>query len=141
MNTLLRALVLSLVVSVAHADIVLINNKTSPQSKLYRYEVQSIFTLNTSYWLNGNPITPVYITFDDPIHSLFVTQILHLTPYNFNIVVSNKIQQGAAKHYIVVNTLQEAIAAVETINGAIAYVPFGAPAIDAGNVKIIEVID
>lgn len=141
MKNLLRALVLFLVVSVAHADIVLINNKTIPQSKLYRYEVQSIFTLNSAYWSNGIPVTPVFITFDDPIHSLFVTQILHLTPYNFNIVVGNKIQQGSAKHYMVVNSLQEAIDAVETINGAIAYVPYGSPVLDTGSVKMIEVID
>ncbi len=141
MKNILRAIVLLLVVSIAQADIVLINNKTIPQTKLYRYEVQSIFTLNSSFWSNGIPVTPIFIVFDDPIHSLFVTQVLHLIPYNFNIVVSNKIQQGAAKHYVVVNTLQEAVNAVEKINGAIAYVPFVTSIVDNNSVKTIEVID
>jgi hypothetical protein len=138
---LICALVLLLSMSITQAEVVLINNKAVPQTKLYRYEIQSIFTLNAAYWSNGIPVTPIFLSFDDPLHALFVTQILHLTPYNFDIVVGNKIQQGAAKHYVSVSTLEEAITAVESISGAIAYVPYAHLTLKNTNVRAIEVLD
>lgn len=127
--------------NVASADVILINNKVLNQTKLYRYEVQSIFTLRTTYWNNGIPVTPVFISFDDPMHSIFVSQILMLSPYHFNNLVSSKIQQGDAKHFIVVKNVEEAIETVRKISGAIAYVPDVMRGIFTDDVRALEVVD
>lgn len=141
MKRIFVAVILSLVLSIAQADVILINNKVLNQTKLYRYEVQSIFTMRKTYWDNGIPVTPIFVSFDDPIHLMFVSQILMLSPYHFNNLVSSKIQQGDAKHYIVVNSVEEAIATVTKVTGSIAYIP----SIDYNpvrpNIQVIEVVD
>lgn len=127
--------------TISNADVILINNKVLNQTRLYRYEVQSIFTLRTTYWANGIPVTPVFISFDDPFHSMFVSQILMLSPYHFNNLISSKIQQGDAKHYIVVNSIEEAIETVTKISGAIAYVPSTMRGLYTDEVRALEVVD
>ncbi len=138
---LLRILVLYICVTKSNADIVIINNPVIPQRSLHQYEVQAIFTLRLSYWVNGLPITPVFINFDDPVHNHFVTDILRLTPYNFNIVIGDKIQQGDAKHVIVVNSVAEAISAVKKISGAVTYIPTNSGLDHANEIQVIRVID
>lgn len=141
MKRIFGAAILYLFLTASHADVILINNKVLNQSKLYRYEVQSIFTLRTTYWNNGIPVTPVFISFDDPVHSLFVSQILMLSPYHFNNLISSKIQQGDAKHYIVVENIDEAIKLVKKITGAIAYIPSYVHSATDENIRVIEVVD
>ncbi len=141
MKKVLVALILALFLTVSNADVILVNNKVLNQSKLYRYEVQSIFTLRTVYWDNGIPVTPIFISFDDPLHSIFVAQVLLLSPYHFNNLISSKIQQGDAKHYIVVRSIEEAIDTVTKITGAIAYVPYSMRGVFTEDVRIIEVLD
>jgi hypothetical protein len=135
------AVIMYLFLTVSNADVILINNKVLNQSKLYRYEVQSIFTLRTTYWNNGIPITPVFISFDDPIHSIFVSQVLMLSTYHFNNLIGSKIQQGDAKHYIVVHSIEEAIDSVTKISGAIAYVPCAMRGLFTNDVRAIDVVD
>lgn len=141
MKKLFIAVIMYMFLNVASADVILINNKVLNQTKLYRYEVQSIFTLRTTYWNNGIPVTPVFISFDDPMHSIFVSQILMLSPYHFNNLVSSKIQQGDAKHFIVVKNVEEAIETVRKISGAIAYVPDVMRGIFTDDVRALEVVD
>ncbi len=141
MKRIFVAVILSLVLSIAQADVILINNKVLNQTKLYRYEVQSIFTMRKTYWENGIPVTPIFISFDDPIHLMFVSQILLLTPYHFNNLISAKIQQGDAKHYIVVNSIEEAIATVTKVTGSIAYVPSVDIFTSHSNLQVIQVVD
>ena len=138
---LLQILILYLcVVAKTDADIIIINNPLINQKTLHRYEMQAIFMLRLSYWNNGMPITPVFINFDDPIHTLFVSSILKISPYNFNLVIGDKIQQGDSKHVIVVNSIAEAIAAVKKISGAVTYISTGGLS-DADEVQVIRIID
>lgn len=141
MKKVFVAILLYMFLTVANADVILINNKVLNQTKLYRYEVQSIFTLRTTYWNNGIPVTPVFISFEDPVHSLFVSQILMLSPYHFNNLISSKIQQGDAKHYIVVSSIEEAISTVTKISGAIAYVPTTMRGLFTDDVRALEIVD
>lgn len=122
-------------------DVIIINNPAIPQKKLYRYEVQSIFMLKTQYWNNGIPITPVFISFEDPLHLLFVSSILRITPYNFNVVVNDKILQGDAKHVIVVKSMAEAIDIVKHISGAITYILSTDTMKNSNEVQIINITD
>lgn len=141
MKRIFVAVILSLVLSVTQADVILINNKVLNQNKLFRYEVQSIFTMRKTYWENGIPVTPIFVSFDDPIHLMFVSQILMLSPYHFNNLISSKIQQGDAKHYIVVSSIEEAINTVTKVTGSIAYIPSINYNPVNTNLQVIEVVD
>jgi hypothetical protein len=122
-------------------DVIIINNPAIPQKKLYRYEIQSIFMLKTLYWNNGIPITPVFVSFEDPLHLLFVSSILRITPYNFNVVVHDKIQQGDAKHVIVVKSMAEAIDVVKHVSGAVTYILSTDAAKNSDEIQIINITD
>lgn len=141
MKRIFVAVILSFVLSIAQADVVLINNKILNQTKLFRYEVQSIFTMRKTYWDNGIPVTPIFISFDDPTHLMFVSQILRLSPYHFNNLISAKIQQGDAKHYIVVNSVEEAIATVTKVTGSIAYITSLEGTLPNSSLQVIQVVD
>jgi hypothetical protein len=137
---LLMVLILYFCVAKADADIIIINNPLISQKTLHQYEMQAIFMLKLSYWNNGIPITPIFINFDDPIHNLFVSSILRVSPYNFNILIGDKIQQGDSKHVIVVNSVAEAIEMVKKIAGSITYISTGG-LINADEVQIIRIVD
>ena len=107
---------------VAQSDIVVIHSRSVSQDCLYRYKLQSTYMLNSAYWNNGLPITPIYINFQNPSHNIFLTKILQVSPYNFNLILKNKFKLTDVARVIVVNTAEEAIIKVKQIPGAVAYI-------------------
>ncbi len=105
------------------ADTIIINHKSTGQKTLMRYELQAIFLLRPSYWNNGSKVIPVFVDFDSPIHSQFVSSALHLSLVNYDVIIRDRIQRGDASHYVIVADAKEAIAAVSHTPGAIAYIP------------------
>ncbi len=123
------------------ADVVMINGKSINQKTMYRYEIQSIFLLRLAYWNNGLPITPILLSFDDPLHMEFVTKILKVTPYNYNLTISNKIESGDSSHVIVVNSPNEALEMVKKISGGIAYINSTIYLKNEKSIQIINIVD
>ena len=116
-------LVLSLLFTpIAQSDIIVVHNRSTTQNCLYRYKLQSTYLLNTNYWSNGLPITPIFINFKNPVHSLFLTKILQVSPYNFNLILQNKIKLRDIERVIIVDSVEDAIKMVKQIPGAIAYI-------------------
>lgn len=120
------------------ADTVLINNKLSTQKTLRLFEVQAIFMLKHSYWNNGAKIIPVFIDFDNEDHIKFVSNVLKISPINFDIIMQDKIQQGDSWQYIMVQDSKAAAYAVSKTPGAIAYIP-SILVSDIANIQIIKV--
>jgi hypothetical protein len=118
---LLLTLCFLLWVETSTADVLLINNGLNQQKILHRYEIQSIFMLHRLYWNDGTNITPVFLPSDNPLHIKFVNDVLKVSPYNFNTVINNKIQNGEAPHVVVVDNISDVISLVKHNVGAIAY--------------------
>lgn len=122
----------------AKGDVVIINNSLNNQSKLYRYEIQAIFMLRQNFWKNGIHITPIFLPLDSLPHNQFVTDILNISPNNYNTIIDNKIQNGEASHVIVANNVNEVISLVKKISGSIAYITTNSKIKEDG-IQVIEV--
>ncbi len=125
----------------ANADVVLINDKQLNQNRLYRYEVQSIFMLRTTYWANGMPIVPIFLEFDDITHMKFVSSILRISPNNFDIIVQDKIQRGEVNHILMAHDVNDAIHKVQLIPGSVTYIPSVTLIPDTAGIQVIMVVD
>lgn len=120
------------------ADTVLVNNKLTTQTTIYRHEIQSIFMLHPTYWSNGDRIIPIFIDFDDISHLRFVSDVLHISPINFEIVMQDKLQRGDASQYIMVPNAHAAVVAVQKTPGSIAYIP-SIMSQDSSNIQVMKI--
>ena len=134
-------LVLSLLFApMAQADIAVIHSRSFSQDCLYRYKLQSTYMLNATYWNNGLPITPIYINFQNPTHNLFLTKILQVSPYNFNLILKSKFQLTDVARVVIVNTAEEALIKVKQIPGSIAYITDDYVIKDK-DIEIVKILD
>ena len=141
MKKLLLVLCFLLCAGKSWADVLLINNGLNQQKNLHQYEIQAIFMLRRLYWNDGTNITPIFLPSDSPLHIKFVNEVLKVSPYNFNIVINNKIQNGEAPHAMVVDNVSDAISLVKHNIGAIAYMyDFNAILIDP-SITVVRIIE
>ena len=84
-------LILLLYASSAFSNVLVITSPLQNQNKLYRFELQSIFTLNNVSWDDGTPIIPIFLQFSSETHKRFITDVLLVNSHSFRRDIESKL--------------------------------------------------
>lgn len=85
-------------------------------------ELIDIFTKRKTHWDDRTEIVVVTHKLTSPEHTLFLSDSLGITPYQYRSRLQRNIYQGRAKPPIEVRSEEELVDRVTTIDGAIGYI-------------------
>jgi len=103
-------------------SVIVVNTQNSYQSIKHSH-LKSIFELKLLYWNNKVPIQIVSFQKSDVFYTKFVSQFLDLQGYQLSRRWSRLRYMGVGRQPIFVNNINEMIATIEKIPGAIGYLP------------------
>ncbi|RLA83752.1 MAG: hypothetical protein DRG78_03375 [Epsilonproteobacteria bacterium] len=135
-------LILLLYASSAFSNVLVITSPLQNQNKLYRFELQSIFTLNNVSWDDGTPIIPIFLQFSSETHKRFITDVLLVNSHSFRRDIESKLIKGNLFNVYVAKTDSEVLDLLDRIDGSIAYInELTVIMADNHEIKIITIID
>ena len=99
-----------------------IKNMIPSNHNFTKQEVVWMYTMKTKFWDDGTRITVFYFDNNSSLHRRFCSNILSMSPGDFDNIVASKINTGSANSYRKVRSEEEMYSRVELIPGAIGYV-------------------
>jgi len=118
---LLMVLLISVHSAVAE-DIVVVSRKGSPApTPITRYVLSAIFGMRLTTWPDGSAIRVFVLPDDNPIHTLFCKQILHIFPHQLRTAWDRLVYSGTGQAPVVLSSEQEMQTRIAKTPGAIGY--------------------
>ena len=119
---LLSMVLLISVHSAVAEDIVVVIRKGSPApTPITRYVLSAIFGMRLTTWPDGSAIRVFVLPDDNPIHTLFCKQILHIFPHQLRTAWDRLVYSGTGQAPVVLSSEQEMQTQIANTPGAIGY--------------------
>ena len=119
---LLSMVLLISVHSAVAEDIVVVSRKGSPSpTPITRYVLSAIFGMRLTTWPDGSAIRVFVLPDDNPIHTIFCKQILHIFPHQLRTAWDRLVYSGTGQAPVVLSSEQEMQTRIANTQGAIGY--------------------
>ncbi len=112
-------------------DVVIITNKSAPDSALEKKEIKKIYSGHKTKWSNNEAII-LTILKDSDLHQKFLKEYVQKTPSQFQRTWRKMVFTGKGRQPIEMESLEKMIEFVSNTKGAIGYIPS-----DASSEKVI----